>query len=65
MEKSGNLSSKRLKRYRNRVRDLVRETLEKSFWKLSKTHALDELTENLEDIRVAPHVIAERLLKNS
>ena len=65
MEKSGNLSSKRLKRYRYRVRDLVRETLEKEFWKLGKTHALDELTENLEDIRVAPHVIAERLLKNS
>ena len=65
MEKSGNLSSKRLKRYRNRVRDLVRETLEKSFWKLGKTHALDELTENLEDIREAPHIIAEKLLKNS
>ena len=65
MEKSGNLSSKRLKRYRYRVRDLVRETLEKEFWKLGKTHALDELTENLEDIREAPHIIAEKLLKNS
>ena len=65
MEKLGNLSQKRLKRYRNRVRDLVRETLEKEFWKLGKTHVLDELTENLEDIREAPHIIAEKLLKNS
>ena len=65
MEKSGNLSSKRLKRYRNRVRDLVREALEKSFWKLGKTHALDEMTENLDDIREAPHVTADKLLKNS
>ena len=64
MEKSGNLSSKRLKRYRNRVRDLIRETLEKSFWKSGKTHALDKLTENLEDIREAPHVTSKKLLKN-
>ncbi len=65
MSKEGYLSIRRLKRYRQRVLTLVREELEKSFWTEKKIKALEQSTKRLEQIVVAPHMMAFELLKKS
>ena len=65
MKKSGGLEAKRLNRYRNRVCELVRETLETSFWNLEKLNFLNLLTDKLEHIKEAPHIVADDLINKS
>ena len=65
MEKSGDLNKKRLNRYKKRVRDLVRESLERSFWNSDKIQILDQLTKKLDQIKEAPHIVVKQLLKKT
>ena len=65
MEKSGELEKKRLNRYRNRVCELVREDLETSFWNSEKLNFLNLLTDKLEYIKEAPHIVAKDLINKS
>ena len=65
MDESGDLNYKRLNRYRNRVRELVRELLEKSFWDSDKINVLNRLTDKLDHIKEAPHVVAKELFNKA
>ena len=64
MNDKGTFEEKRLFRYRQRVFDLIRKSLEDSFWTEQKKNTLNKSTQSLESINIAPHLMAEELLGN-
>jgi LAO/AO transport system kinase len=64
MNDKGTLEERRLFRYRQRVSDLIRKSLEDLFWTDQKKSVLKESTQSLDSINIAPHLMAEELLGN-
>ena len=64
MNDKGTLEERRLFRYRQRVSDLIRKSLEDLFWTDQKKRVLKESTQSLDSINIAPHLMAEELLGN-
>ena len=64
MNDKGTLEERRLFRYRQRVSDLIRKSLEDLFWTDQKKSILKESTQSLDSINIAPHLMAEELLGN-
>ncbi len=65
MSKKGYLNDKRLNRYRKRVFNLVRDKLEISFWTNKKIDILEKSTRRIEQITIAPHLLANELLNKT
>ena len=55
MEESGDLTNRKLSRYKNRVSGIIQESLEKSFWTSEKRKILDIKTNSLNNISLAPN----------
>ncbi len=64
MEESGDLTNRKLSRYKNRVSGIIQESLEKSFWTSEKRKILDIKTNSLNNISLAPNDVAKSLLKS-
>ena len=62
MSDKGLLNDRRLMRYRSRVSDLIRESLEKGFWTEEKISLLNKTTETLNSIKSAPVIMAQEMM---
>ena len=62
MEKIGLADDRRLNRYRTRVSDLIRESLENVFWTKEKISILNRTTRSLQSIQSSPVIMAQQLL---
>tara|TARA_B100000427_G_C15500568_1_gene591825 strand:- start:142 stop:1077 length:936 start_codon:yes stop_codon:yes gene_type:complete len=62
INKEGLLEIRRLERYRKRVFDLIRDSLEDSFWDSDKIDRLNQSTKIIDRTTTAPHIIAKELL---
>ena len=60
--KKGLLNARRLKRYRKRVVDIIKNNLEDSFWSTDKKNQLIELTKNIDGRSLDPHAVAKQLM---
>ncbi len=65
MSDSGELEKRKVNRYRKRVLELVREKLENSFWDNDKKSFLKNCTLTLEQIKKAPHIVAQELFNKA
>ena len=60
--KKGLLNARRLKRYRKRVVDIIKNNLEDSFWSTDKKNQLIKLTKNIDGRSLDPHAVAKQLM---
>jgi len=62
LNKSGIINSKRIKRYKYRVNNLIKDKLLASFWSEKKIKALEEQIEKIDTDKKSPHELAQLLL---
>ena len=62
LNKSGIINSKRIKRYKYRVNNLIKDELLASFWSEKKIKALEEQIEKIDTDKKSPHELAQLLL---
>jgi len=63
-EKLGIINNRRLQRYKNRIKSLVREKLENKFWIDSRKEFLDEVSNSIKSIKTSPRMMMETITKN-
>ncbi|MBJ13055.1 MAG: methylmalonyl Co-A mutase-associated GTPase MeaB [Candidatus Marinimicrobia bacterium] len=64
MQKNGLLLERRLDRYKGRVLDIIKESLEKEFWTSDRRKLLDTRARSLKSLSSAPIDTAKSLLKS-
>ena len=63
MVSDGTMKKRRLERYRERVRDLIRYQLENEFWTIDRKEVLNISTATIESLDVSPIDMANRLVQ--
>ena len=61
---SGELSKRRLRLARERVREIVERTRQRAFWTPARTQRLDALADEVEARTLSPYAAAQRLLSS-
>jgi len=64
LEKSGNISQRKIDRYKVRVKNIIQESLLDKFWTRNKIEKLDLATNSLEDIKKSPIIAAKEIMES-
>lgn len=64
MQNNGFLSNRKLVRYKDRVSNIIQNSLEKEFWTSTRKALLDTKTKSLKNISIAPNDVAKSLLES-
>mgnify|MGYP001395508958 CR=1 FL=1 len=64
MQNNGFLSNRKLVRYKDRVSNIIQNSLEKEFWTSARKDLLDTKTKSLKNISIAPNDVAKSLLES-
>ena len=62
IDNNGTLEARRLARYKSRIKDLISEKLEKSFWTENREKLFMNITKSISSIDTPPSTIVEKLL---
>ena len=58
----GLIKSKRIKRYKHRINNLIKDVLLSTFWSESKIDVLEELIKKIDTNKKSPHELAQQIL---
>ena len=64
LSEDGALESRRLLRYKNRIKDLISERLEKEFWTSSRVKLFKDITKSIDSIDAPPSAVLKKLISN-
>ena len=62
IDNNGTLEARRLARYKSRIKDLISEKIEKSFWTENREKLFMNITKSISSIDTPPSTIVEKLL---
>ena len=64
IDNNGTLEARRLARYKSRIKDLISEKIEKSFWTENREKLFMNITKSISSIDTPPSTIVEKLLSD-
>ena len=64
LSEDGTLENRRLLRYKNRIKDLISERLEKEFWTSSRVKLFKDITKSIDSIDAPPNAVLNKLISN-
>ena len=62
IDNNGTLEARRLARYKSRIKDLISEKIEKSFWTENREKLFVNITKSISSIDTPPNTIVEKIL---
>ena len=63
-KKSGKFQNRRLIRYKNRIKDIISEKLEKEFWTEDREKLFKKITDSINSLETPPSTVVKKLISN-